>query len=88
MQNINTSCESNNETVRRVKEKEKKREVIFLREKNLHNLYRSITDIYISRVTGDGWRWNWNEPDKTNEKQTNLNKLNENAGKQKENIKT
>lgn len=53
MQNINTSCECNNETVRRVKEKEKKREVIFLREKNLHNLYRSITDIYISRVTGD-----------------------------------
>lgn len=53
MQNINTLCESNNETVRRVKEKEKKREVIFLREKNLHNLYRSITDIYISRVTGD-----------------------------------
>lgn len=53
MQNINKSCESNNETVRRVKEKEKKREVIFLREKNLHNLYRSITDIYISRVTGD-----------------------------------
>lgn len=36
-----------------MKEKEKKREVIFLREKNLHNLYRSITDIYISRVTGD-----------------------------------
>lgn len=86
MQNINTSCESNNETVRRVKEKEKKREVIFLREKNLHNLYRSITDIYISRVTGDVQ--NWNEPDKTNKKQTNLNKLNENAGKHKENIKT
>lgn len=43
-----------------MKEKEKKREVIFLREKNLYNLYCSIIDIYILRVMGDvGIGMNW-----------------------------
>lgn len=43
-----------------MKEKEKKREVIFLREKYLYNLYCSIIDIYILRVMGDveiGMNW-------------------------------
>lgn len=43
-----------------MKEKEKKREVIFLREKNLYNLYCIIIDIYILRVMGDveiGMNW-------------------------------